>query len=71
MSADDYALIKRHPEGGFTVLRGFASDDEEPALRPNAPRFADILDALQAGINMGTEYGVQVDVELEDDSNGA
>lgn len=31
MSADNYYVVKPHPEGGFTYVMGFASDDDEGA----------------------------------------
>lgn len=61
MSADDYAVVKRHPQGGYAVVTCFASDDvPDESVNEKTPRFTDVLDALVFATNLQTEYGVML-----------
>lgn len=67
MSADNYYVVRKHPEGGFTYLMGFASNGEDPELDDprgyKLPRFASMELAWQAATAEGSEYGVDIHPE--------
>lgn len=66
MSADNFYIIRKHPEGGFTPVHGFASDDELPAVNPerNKP-FPSIDEAIESVVDEYTEYGIRVHPECK------
>jgi hypothetical protein len=49
VSADNYYIVKKHPEGGFTYVMGFDSDDDpDLSVGDHDPRFATLDAALLA-----------------------
>jgi hypothetical protein len=61
MSADNYYLVLPHPEGGFGVAMGFASDNTMPELLSTDERYPTIDHALHAYDQEYSEYGISVD----------
>ena len=69
MSADNYYVIHKHPEGGYAAVMGFMSDDEEPKPTASHFHFATIADALahansDAYVEYGTRFSPEVRAEL-------
>lgn len=69
MSADNYWFVTKHPDGGFTYVMGFDSNEEKPGvwehLVSRLPRFDFVSEAISAAAADGyTEYGVQIDDEI-------
>jgi hypothetical protein len=60
MSADTYYLLRKHPAGGFTLVRGMDSSIEWPTAHPAAESFPTIVDALKAYVD-GQQYDVEDD----------
>lgn len=72
MSADNYYIIRKHPEGGYTPVQGFASDDELPSVIPERHRsFPSIDEAIEFVIDDYTEYGIRVHPECKKTSSEA
>lgn len=70
MSADNYMVVRKHPEGGYTYVMAFASDDEPDIdVKSNSPRYASLNAALIAALQEYSEYGVEVHPECEMSSN--
>jgi hypothetical protein len=71
MSADNYLLVRRHPDGGFGVTMGFASNDEEPEVDAFSTRYDSVTEALFAAHKQEQEdvieYGTRVHPECGDD----
>ena len=65
MSADNYYLVRRHPDGGFVALMGFASDDEEPTVEPgrNYLVYGTADEALCSVLDEYAEYGHSIHSE--------
>ena len=70
MSADNYYVVRKHPEGGYTYVMGFASDSiHEHAIPVKRGRFGwdqswpTVEEALHAAIGDYSEYGVSVHPE--------
>lgn len=63
MSADNYFLIRVHPNGGFAAVMGFASDENVPEARPDHEQYSTIEAALFAADDEYSEYGVSVHEE--------
>lgn len=57
MSADNYYVVLPHPDGGFTPVMGFASDEQGPTVRADAVAFETPLEALNAVVDEYAEYG--------------
>lgn len=73
MSADNYYVVRLHPEGGFTYVMGFASSDEDQydiPVRENRfgwnMSFLSVKDAFKAANEDYSEYGVSVHPECEE-----
>ena len=70
MSADNFYVIRKHPQGGYAAVMGFASDESEesPEVRSNHHQsFATVSDALDYASGEYSEYGVSVHPECRDD----
>ena len=64
MSADNYYIIRKHPDGGFAAVMGFASDDGTPDAERRHQSFNTVEEALiYAGEDGYTEYGISVHPE--------
>lgn len=65
MSADNYYLIRKAPDGKFVAVMGFASDPDEPKIDPEReyPTFDHPLDALMWAQEQSAEYGVSLHPE--------
>jgi hypothetical protein len=65
MSADNYYLIRKHPDGGFVALMGFMSDEDEPQVDPKREYdiYTSPVHALDAVSREYTEYGTQIHPE--------
>lgn len=67
MSADNYYVVRKHPEGGFTYLMGFASNGEDPEFEEGGayplPKYASLQLAHEAATAEGSEYGVDIHPE--------
>lgn len=60
MSADNYYLVRKTPDGRYAVTLGFASDCEDPLVRTNDPRFDTEVVAIEYAGEQASEYGVFV-----------
>lgn len=67
MSEHDCYLIRRHPDGGYAVLRA-GEDDSEPAARPGDPRFDTVADALGYALDEAGDGAVRVHPECDSDA---
>jgi hypothetical protein len=65
MSSDDFYLIRKHPNGGFAAVHGFASDKNKNELEATTKhlQFKTKNDALNYGLNKYPEYGVSIHPE--------
>lgn len=78
MSSDNFYVVRKHPEGGFTYIMGFASNDVEKdgsfrydlPIRSGAVKYKTFDDALNAALEDYSEYGVITHPECEDDQLG-
>ena len=71
MSADNFYVIVRHPNGGFTPIMGFASDEEFCAKAEEwMHSFDNLEDAYSYATEDWTEYGVRVDPECYVEMHG-
>lgn len=74
MSSDDFYVVRKHPDGGFTYVMGFAShdiDDDETlnidlAVQKNSISFKTFDEAMNAALELSAEYGVFTHPECED-----
>lgn len=70
MSADNYYIVRKHPEGGYTYVMAFESDDNPDIdVKPNSPRYDSLSAALNAALMEYSEYGIAVHPECEESSN--
>lgn len=66
MSSDNYFVVRKHPEGGYTYVMGFESDPlntennifVDIKVKDTDPIFTDYEDALNAALSDYSEYGV-------------
>lgn len=72
MSADNYYEIKRHPNGGYTPVMGFASDDTPLVVDPKRHQsFSTPYEAYdEAAKDWIIEYGIHFDREVLEDMKG-
>jgi hypothetical protein len=76
MSSDNFYVVRKHPESGFTYVMGFASHDvnKDGSLKYNLPvtknnkSYKTFDDALNAALEDYSEYGVFTHPECEDDN---
>lgn len=74
MSADNYFLICRHPDGGYAAVMMFASDESEIDSVPSESfveqgfhnRFDTIEEAYETAASGDTEYGVTFHPDVKD-----
>lgn len=66
MSSDNYYLVRIHPEGGFGITMGFASDNYLPEVTATNEIFDSIEDALLTAASEYPEYGVEIHPECYD-----
>lgn len=68
MSADNYLLIRKHPNGGYAVVMGFASDEYAPEVPLNHPSYPTLDAALIAAYHEEqeevVEYGISIHHEV-------
>ena len=71
MSADNYYYIMHHPNGGFTTIMRWMSD-ERPVRKvaPEDPRFLSFEKAYAYGATRFSEYGVQTSDDVLAEING-
>lgn len=71
MSADNYYYIMHHPNGGFTTIMRWMSD-ERPVRKvaPEDPRFLSFEKAYAYGATRHSEYGVRTSEEVLAEING-
>ena len=73
MSADNYYIVRKHPNGGYAAVMGFASDvdgNDDPIIpeaRKQDEQFTTVAEALNYAINEYSEYGVSVHDECDSD----
>lgn len=64
MSADNKVLITTHPQGGYTLVEYFLSDDKGPSPRSDSPQYQTLVEALEAYTriyeNYPPEYGMGI-----------
>lgn len=65
MSADNYYLIRKHPDGGFAAVMGFASDDRTPQAHRLHPRFNSVDAAVKYAMRDWTKCRVDIHPECE------
>lgn len=71
MSADNYYYIMHHPNGGFTTIMRWMSDDKPVRkVAPEDPRFLDFEKAYAYGATRYSEYGVRTSAEVLAEING-
>jgi len=74
MSSDNYFVVRKHPDGGYTYVTGFESDYANTEsnifvdikVRDTDPIFTDYEDALNAALSDYSEYGVVTHPECSD-----
>lgn len=67
MIADNYHVVRKHPDGGYTYVQGFASDDDpDLSVSDRDPRFDMFDDALNAAVADYSEYGTTVHPEYRE-----
>jgi hypothetical protein len=75
MSSDNYFVVRKHPEGGYTYVMGFESDYENLGdnifvdinVKDTDPIYTDYEDALNAALEDMCEYGVVTHPECADE----
>ena len=71
MSADNYYYIMHHPNGGFTTIMRWMSDDKPVRkVAPEDPRFLAFEKAYAYGATLYSEYGVRTSAEVLAEING-
>lgn len=66
MSADDFYIVRKHPNGGYAAVHGFASSRNKDGTQyiPEATdkhlQFKTTYEALDYGIRKDPEYGVAI-----------
>lgn len=78
MSSDNFYVVRKHADGGFTYVMGFASHDinEDGTFNLNIPpsknnkQYKTFDDALNTALEDYSEYGVITHPECEDDQLG-
>lgn len=65
MSADNYYLIRNHPDGGYAAIMEFASSDEIGEVKLKDPSYPTVDQAILSVINEYAEYGIEVHPECE------
>lgn len=63
MSADNYYVIRKHPNGGFAAVMGFESDNNYPEAKPSQTSWPSVGDAWDWADTQYSEYGVSVHPE--------
>lgn len=66
MSAGTYWIVRRNPAGGFSPVIGFASEEGDPVVRPDAPTFEVPELALASVLGSRAEYGHRIHPECFD-----
>ena len=67
MSADNYYVIRKHPDGGFAAVMGFSSDDETPVVRPQRHiSFPTVEEAMDSVAHEYAEYGTYTHSEVDE-----
>lgn len=61
VSADNFILIRRTPEGKFVLSNVFASDGRRPKVEAGQKRYDRLDSAYRAAMKEDAEYGVRVD----------
>lgn len=66
MSADNYYVVRLHPEGGYTYVMGFDSDPEPNLeVRVGDPQYLTLEEAMDAVSKEYAEYGWYLHEELQ------
>ena len=60
MSADNFWVVRKDKFGHFAAIMGFASNEEEPTIRPRDPRYETVEEALHSIQDEWSEYGTSV-----------
>jgi len=66
MSSDNFYFVGKHPEGGFGVTMGFASDNDEIVISRDDPKFDSFREAKEFAHAQYSEYGVILSEEIDD-----
>jgi hypothetical protein len=74
MSSDNFYVVRKHTEGGFTYVMGFASQDVDEdgtfnldlPVNKNNKQYKTFDEALTAALEDYSEYGVVTHPECED-----
>jgi hypothetical protein len=68
VSSDTYYVVRRHPDGGYAAVLGFASDERYPIVVPHHHQsWPTIQAAFDYATQSGSEYGVSIHPELRED----
>lgn len=67
MSADNYFIIRKHPDGGYACLMGFMSDESIPNVYPMDAQYGSVEAALAVAFSDYAEYGVRIHPECDGD----
>lgn len=65
VSADNYYVIRKHPDGGYAAVMGFESDPQMPRARKGDKAYPTVDEALTYACSQYSEYGVEVHPECE------
>ena len=68
MSSDNYYVVRRHAEGGYVIVEGFASDSGFSAdleIEEGLPRIASLAEARSVATTMYAEYPAIIHPECE------
>jgi hypothetical protein len=75
MSSDNFYVVRKHPDGGYTYVMGFASHDVEKdgsfkydlPVGKGSTRYTTFDDALNSALEDYSEYGVFTHPECGDE----
>jgi hypothetical protein len=65
MSADNFILVRKHPDGGYVNVMGFASDPTDTDLGYEGERTATLGDAAMLAARTYCEYGYSIEDATE------
>ena len=66
MSADNYYFITKHPNGGWTAIMGFMSDESPTMPSADDVQFRTVAEAVCYAQEDWTEYGVSLSTDAKE-----